>query len=120
MKMRLAVFFLFITSLTSIAIAAEEKKEVFVYEDHGRRDPFLKLVNANGLSMNYDSDMLISDVVLEGIVGGGQGNFLAIINSSIVKPGDTIGPFIVQKIEMDQVTLTKGQETSILRLKKEE
>lgn len=97
---------------------SEEKK--FVYDDHGKRDPFWPLVGPTGFIINYGADLQLSDIVLEGIMTDQNGNNIAIINAMIVKPNDKIGAYIVQRIEKDRVVLIKGKEQSILKLKKED
>ena len=92
----------------------------FVYDDHGKRDPFWSLVTPAGVIINYDGDILISDLVLEGIIAGADGKNLAIINNTIVKPNDQVGLFVIEKIELDKVLLRKGQESFALKIKKEE
>ena len=92
----------------------------FVYDDRGRRDPFWKLVSPSGSILNYETDILISEMTLEGIIFDPQGKSFAIINSNVVKPNDRIGMYVVQAIEPRKVTLLKEQEKFILELKKEE
>ena len=92
----------------------------FVYDDHGKHDPFWSLVTPAGVIINYDSDILISDMLLEGIIAGADGKNLAIINNTIVKPNDQVGLFVIEKIELDKVLLRKGQESFSLKIKKEE
>ena len=115
--MRPSFFIFMVVLLFPVSLQAEED---FVYDDHGKRDPFWSLVSPNGAIMNYDSDLQISDLILEGIISGPDGRNLAIINSNIVKTQDRIGFFIVEKIEQDKVVLVKGQESFTLKIKKEE
>ena len=114
--------FLIIFSLLifSPALWAEEKQDDFVYDDHGKRDPFWDLVTPSGVVMNYDSDVQISDLTLAGIISGKNGENLAIINNTIVKVDDKIGPFVVDRIEQDRVLLTNGQQNFVLKIKKED
>jgi len=95
-------------------------EEPFVYNDNGKRDPFMKLVTADGVIISYDMDLLVADLTLEGIIFDPQGNSLAIINGKIVKTDDKIGLFTVSGIEQNKVFLSKGQENFVLELKKEE
>ena len=90
------------------------------YDDHGKRDPFWRLVSAGGAILNYDNDLSISDMILEGIIQDRSGKNLAIINSKVVTVGDKVGLFVVLDIGRDGVTLNKGQETFVLKLKKEQ
>lgn len=94
-----------------------QEKSVFAYDDHGRRDPLWPLVTSAGVIMNYETDFLITDLSLEGVVvGSGEGD-LAIINGRIVKTNDQIGQFTVLQIERDKVILLKDQQKFELRLK---
>ena len=110
----LLVMFLFLTNFVFA------QKGQFVYDDHGKRDPFWKLVSPSGAIVTYETDLLFSDISLEGIIYDPSGKSLAIINGAILKPNDRIGPFLVSKIENKKVILLKGQESFTLYLKKEE
>ena len=106
--------------LAMVQVAGAEEAAPFVYDDHGKRDPFWRLVSPSGAILNYDSDLLVSDMVLEGIIADPNGKSVAIINSMVVKPNDKIGLFVVSEIEQDKVILNKGEESFVLKLKKEE
>ena len=109
-----------IAGFTFFLSSARADDGVFVYDDHAKRDPFLQLVTPGGVIVNYDKNLELSDMVLEGVVTGkGEGN-IAIINGMIVKVNDSIGLFVVKSIETDAVVLQKGEKTFILKLKKEE
>jgi hypothetical protein len=103
-----------------VLICYAEDITSFVYEDHGKRDPFWRLISPSGTILTFESDLLISDVALAGIISGVEGHNVAIINSAIVREGDQIGNFIVSEILLDRVILRKGEETFVLHLKKEE
>ena len=90
----------------------------FAYDDHGARDPFWPLISASGTIVNYGQDLSVSDMVLEGIVSDGNGQYTAIINGSIVQPGDMVGLFKIERIEAKMILLSKGNETFELNLKK--
>ncbi|MFA5060377.1 MAG: hypothetical protein WC676_07105 [Candidatus Omnitrophota bacterium] len=108
----MAVFFV------SVLVWAQDAD--FTYSDQGKRDPLWRLVTPSGSIINYDSDVLVSDMILEGIIFDPSGKSLAIINGNVVEQNRRIGPFVVSKIEAKRVTLTKGQENFVLELKKEE
>jgi hypothetical protein len=103
----------------SVANHHDEGKS-FVYDDHGKRDPFLPLVSPSGVLIRYETDLLISDLALEGIMSGVNGKNLAIINGSIVDINDTVGQFTVYYINTESVVLKKGKQKFKLLLKKEE
>ena len=113
-------FIIFSLLVFSPALWAEEKQEEFVYDDHGKRDPFWDLVTLAGVVMNYDSDVQISDLTLAGVISGKDGENLAIINNTIVRTNDKIGPFVVDRIERDKVLLINGQQNFMLKIKKED
>lgn len=98
-------------------IVAEDN---FIYDAHGKRDPFWSLLGHRGTIVNYDNDLQASDMALEGILVEPTGDSVAIINGNIVKVGDKVGFFIVKQIEVNTVILEKGQEIISLKLKKEE
>jgi hypothetical protein len=85
-------------------------QEAFVYDDHGKRDPFVPLVSSAGMVVTYDEDLSVNDLVLEGIVADASGNNAAIVNGKVVKAHDQIGPYIVDVIAVDHVEFLKGTE----------
>jgi hypothetical protein len=90
----------------------------FVYDDHGKRDPFVPLVSSSGMVVTYDEDLSVTDLVLEGIVSDASGNNAAIVNGKVVKAHDVIGPYVVDIIAKDHVEFLKGSERFILKLKR--
>ncbi len=92
----------------------------FVYDDHGKRDPFWKLVSPSGAIVTYETDLLLTDMTLEGIIFDPNGNSLAIINGVVVERKGRFGLYTIEKIETDKVILQKGLENFTLELKKEE
>lgn len=105
--------------LSTAAVYAEESA-TFLYDDHGRRDPLWPLVTSSGAVMNYETEVFVSDLVLEGIIVEADGNNLAIVNGLVVKRNDPVGQYTVSEISSNAVVLMKGQEKFTLRLKKEE
>ena len=91
----------------------------FVYDDKGRRDPFWKLISSTGAIVNYETDLMITDLELQGIMSGAAGN-IAMINGKVVRKNDKVGQFVIQDITDDWVLLKKDQQVFKLRLKKEE
>ncbi len=106
--------------LSFSSLVKAEKEPAVVYDDHGKRDPFLRLVDQNGNSINAEKDMQTSDMILEGIIADKSGNNVAIVNGNVVKVNDTVGSFVITAIQPHEVILTKGEERVVLKLKKEE
>ncbi len=97
-----------------------EQAEVFVYEDHGRRDPFWPLVTPSGSIITHEQDLTIADLILEGIMTENDKNNIAIINGRILNKEDAIGSFVIKDITNDTVILQKGKKIFTLKLKKED
>ena len=93
-------------------------QESFVYDGHGKRDPFMPLVSSDGLVITYDEDLSVNDLALEGIVADASGNNAAIVNGKIVKVHDQIGPYVIDAIAADHVEFLKGTEKYILKIKR--
>ena len=113
---------LFFTLLypSTVSAQAEEETKDFIYNAHDKRDPFWPLINAQGLIISYEKDLLITDLILEGIMLGEGGTSIAVINGEILRVGETMGVFEVKAIRSNMVILQKGQERYTLKLKKEE
>ena len=111
--MRFLTFMLVLISTNSVYA-----QEAFVYDDHGKRDPFVPLVSSSGMVITYDQDLSVNDLVLEGIVADASGNNAALVNGKIVKAHDQIGPYTVDVIAADHVEFLKGTQRFILKLKK--
>ncbi len=99
--------------------AMEEEPE-FIYAPNDKRDPFWPLVNSKGMIISFEKDLLVTDLMLEGIFVGEAGKNVAIINGKILQKNESIGVFTVKDIKENRVTLQKGQERVILKLKKED
>ena len=100
-------------------VYAEEN--IFSYENNGKRDPFWPLVSPSGALINYDQDLSVSDMDLEGVMLEKDGRNVAIINGTIIKVNEKVGLFTVISINADGVVLKKGQEKTVsLKIKKED
>ena len=114
------IFLSIIIVLVAFSATAAEEQKPFVYDDHGRRDPLWRLVSPTGTIMNYESEFLITDLALEGIMAGTDGENLAIINGRILRSGDAIGQFVVERVKENSIVLKKGKQKFELKLKKGE
>lgn len=100
-------------------LAIADDKPGYKYDDKGRRDPFWKLINSTGTIVTYETDLMVTDLELQGIMSGSTGN-IAMINGKVVRKNDKIGQFVITDITDDWVLLQKDQQVFKLRLKKEE
>jgi hypothetical protein len=106
--------------LGSVLICAWAGQDSSVYDDHGKRDPVWPLVSPVGNIINYDKEFQASDLKIEGIMLGVNGQNLTIINGQIVKEGDLLGSLMVEAIGKNTVTLKQGEQKFELKLNKEE
>jgi hypothetical protein len=118
--MRLGIL-LIVGILMTITPSYALAEEALNYNDHAKRDPFWPLVNSGGAIINYDQeDLVVTDLVLEGIMTGEKGENIAMINGMIVQPNDTVGLYVIKAIEPTTVVIQKGEETFVLKIKKED
>ena len=94
-----------------------EEESPFVYDDHDNRDPFWPLVSKEGMIISYETDLMITDLILEGIIADSGGKSLVIVNGNIVKTGDVIGQFFISEILTDKIILLKEEHRYELNLK---
>jgi hypothetical protein len=93
------------------AYAAPGNQEAsFRYNSHGKRDPFMPLVDKDGeyIKSLYSSGTL-QDLTLEGVVYDDEGDSYAIISGKVLREKDMIGEYKVYKITKDKVFLVKGE-----------
>ncbi len=109
----------FLAGAMALSAYAQKAGEWAGYDDHAQRDPFWPLVTAGGAIVTYDTNFAVAEMVLEGVILGGDGG-MAIINGTVVEQGKTLGAYLVQKVEAERVVLIKDGQESVLRLKREE
>jgi hypothetical protein len=102
------------------AANVQAQEEKFVYDDQGLRDPMRPLVSPTITFVDYETDFRVTDLRLEGIMSGQDGQSIAVINGQIVKTNDKVGEFIIMRITSDTVELKGGEQKFQLKLKKEE
>lgn len=96
-------------------------QDEFKYDFKNKRDPFIPLVTSDGRLLKLDAEEgSHSDLLLEGIIYDKMGISYAIVNSLVVKIGDSVGDYQVLKIEENKVTFIKDGQSTEVELKKEE
>ena len=92
----------------------------FVYDDHGKRDPFIPLVTADGRLVKLEDETTKATMLaVEGIMCDEHGISYALVNGEIIKIGDTIGGYQVLRIEKNKVIFIKEGNSTEVELKKE-
>jgi hypothetical protein len=97
---------------------APKTQDVFIYDDHSRRDPLMPLVTPSGEIVKFSSELSGSDLALEGIMYAPNGKGIAMVNGKLLNVGDDIGPFTVVEITQFTVILSKGEGKIELKLKR--
>ena len=107
---------LFILIITSSAFCESE----FVYDAKGRRNPFIQLVTPEGRLLKLDKQDQNSSggLSIEGIIYDKFGRCFAIVNSTVVGIGDSVGDYQVLKILEDKVIFIKDGEPLEVELTK--
>ena len=109
---------LILVFLTTTASWAQEN---FVYDPQGKNDPFTPWVTSDGRLQILESREKkdVSELNLEGIIFDKYGLSYAIVNSEVVKLGDTIDGYQILKIEEKRVIFIKDGELKEVEIKEE-
>ncbi|MBN2097322.1 MAG: hypothetical protein JW714_02455 [Candidatus Omnitrophica bacterium] len=117
MKYLLSILILFAFSL----VFAEQEEGAFVYNDRGRRDPFLQLVDEQGRYLSEEAGLANTPCALNlsGILWDAQGGSSALINNEILQVGAAISGYTIEGITQYSVKVSKDGREYILRLSQE-
>ncbi|MBN3038669.1 MAG: hypothetical protein JW869_04540 [Candidatus Omnitrophica bacterium] len=119
MKNSIVLFFIILLLASDLALG--QVKEGFNYDDQGKRDPFVPLVDAMGRYILEEGEMLsITDLDLSGILWDPNGNSTALINDQIVSTGDSFYGFLIKEINESSVTVSQSGQDYTLWLTIEE
>ena len=94
--------------------------EDFIYDAKGKRNPFIALVTPDGQLLQLEKNEATGDLALEGIIYDERGLSYAIVNTKVVKIGDTVDSYQVLKIEKNKVIFIRDGQPREVELKKEE
>ncbi|RKY37596.1 MAG: hypothetical protein DRP78_00660 [Candidatus Omnitrophota bacterium] len=101
------------------SVFAKEKKEFFVYDSKGKRDPFSFLVTSDGVLLpGARSGMEIKEINLEGIMWDEKGKSVAIVNGKLVKELDTVCGMRILKIDKESVVIKNKDKVFTIMPKK--
>lgn len=119
LKFKILSFTFLLSTLFLILSSLSSAQEQFVYDDKGKRNPFIPLVTSDGRILNLDQET-DSEIHLEGIMYDERGFSYAIVNQAIVQIGDWVGNYQVYRIEKNKVIFLKEGKPLEVELKKEE
>lgn len=86
----------------------------FTYDSKGKRDPFVPLVG--GELRAAAPETFAGEFRLEGIILDPREGSLAIINGKVLREGDSLAGYHVDKIRKASVLMSKGEEVFTLNL----
>lgn len=99
---------------------SKERKEDLLMgyiPNEDERDPFVSLIDKNGL-IRIPSEIDITNLVLKGIIYS-EKEQAVILNNKILKERDCIGDYTILKIGEKGIILKKGKERFTLKLEVE-
>lgn len=112
--------FLILVSVLWFLVSFSFAQDKIVYDDKGKRDPFIALVTPDGRLLNLEPADSEAKIILEGIIYDKDGRSYVIINGEVVSVGDYILGHAVFKIEENKVILLKENKPVEYILEKEE
>jgi hypothetical protein len=86
-----------------------------MYDNGGRRDPFLSLI-ADNVNVFDLEELSVEGVMLEGIIYDPLQGSLAIVNGEIYRTGDRIGGFEVKEIANNFIKIAQGDILYTIKL----
>ena len=121
-KIQIVLFFLFYSLfiLYSCLVSVSFAQDKIIYDDQGRRDPFMALVTPDGRLLNLEPKAAETKIFLGGIYYAENGESYAIINGEVVSVGDYIFGHTVFSIDKNKVVLIKDEQPVEYILEKEE
>ena len=78
--------------------------EEFRYDSHGRRDPFTATLMKGGEVMPMQKDIRLEGIVFDPIHGS-----MAIVNSRMMREGDSINGLILVKLDENKAIFNRGE-----------
>ena len=120
MMRKLLPLFVFLYMLSGWALAAEEGGD-FVYNDGGKRDPFMALISPEGTVGTGTAGVeSIDDITLEGIVWDPSGGSFAIVNGEILKENEQVNNVKITDISPNAIVILINNNVYTINLVQEE
>lgn len=96
-------------------------EEAYVYDPHGRRDPFVPLLGVSARTAGSLEDIMgIEDVSFQGVAVDSAGRKVVVINGEMIVEGQTIGRLTIKKILNEEVILIIDENEYTLNIYKDE
>ncbi len=109
--LEILVFLILLAFFLPLLTAADP----IVYEDGGRRDPFVPLLGPGGLK----AQKMSGDIQMEGIIYDPPAGSMVLINGDFYKQGQSVLGATVISILKDRVVLLQDDEEKILWIREE-
>jgi len=110
------LFFIAVAVFQIYSSAWAEGTGNFIYDSHGKRDPFVSLAGGEEKGIVATDVTGIEDISLQGVATDSKGRFVSIINSEVFKKGDKIGDVVIKEIKKDSVVVSVQGKDHILKL----
>lgn len=108
----LALVMFFVSFLARLNGAEEMPATLEIdYAHQGKRDPFIPLIGKNVQIKNVDFFKTVDEARIEGILIDPKEGSVVIVNDQVLKLGDFIGGFRIDKIEANVVVFSRDGET---------
>ncbi len=104
----------FLLTVASFLYAQDIDK--FIYDSHGKRDPFIPLVGLPHIRTAVSEIMSIDDVDFQGIARDARGRRIVIINGEMLTKGSELGALKVLKITDNEAIVLIREKKYTLNL----
>jgi hypothetical protein len=109
--MRRFVFFLLFSFILQIGSLSLAEDGDYLYDSHGRRDPFVPLVGITATAASSLDDVLsIEDVKFQGIASDASGMQVAILNGEMIREGERSGRVTLKNISNESIIILIDDE----------
>ena len=106
---KLLIFLFLLSLILSRGFCQNE----FVYDSKAKRNPFIPLLTPEGrlLKLDKQNEASSGGLSIEGIIYDKSGRSFAIVNSTVVGIGDSVGDYHVLRILENKVIFIKNGES---------
>ncbi|MFH1645654.1 MAG: hypothetical protein ABIB11_04455 [Candidatus Omnitrophota bacterium] len=112
------VVIIFLSLIVFFSCVYADDGDSFVYDSTGLRDPFVSLINKEGvLKAGYQKVSSIEGLFLQGIIYDPAGVSVAIFNDLMLREDEKIGNVLIKKIEPDMIVVEFDGKEYVLKPK---
>ena len=121
MNIKIALILILVFAGATHCTSGAFAEEAYVYDPHGKRDPFVPLLGVSARAAGSLEDIMgIEDVSLQGVAVDSTGGKVVVINGEMIAEGQTIGRLTIKKILNEEVVLIIDENEYTLNIYKDE